>query len=67
MTRATIKHIKAKRNFADIHFHHILKLLDVLPIFFFFTTSEMMRNYTYKHGIHELPHGLRLEMYNSGT
>ena len=35
------------------HFSDILELFDVLPIFFF-TTSEMMRDYSYKHGKYEL-------------
>ena len=39
-----------------IHFH-ILRLFDVLPNFPF-TTSETMRDFTYKHGICEMPNDL---------
>ena len=35
----------------------ILRLFDVLPNFPF-TTSETMRDFSYKHGIYELPHEL---------
>ena len=35
---------KAKENFADNHFHNILRLLDVSPNFPFIT-NETMRNY----------------------
>ena len=40
------------------HFHDNLRHFDVLPDFPF-TTSEKMRNITYKHGIFEMPQGLR--------
>ena len=38
-----IKTQKANENFADNHFHNILRLFDILPNFLF-TTSEKMRN-----------------------
>ena len=48
------------------HFHKILRLFDVLTNFHF-TTSETMRDFTYKHSIyelsHELPNDLRLWKY----
>ena len=39
-----VKTRKAKENFADNHFHNILRLFSVLPNFPF-TTSETTRNY----------------------
>ena len=36
--------IKSKRNFADNHFHNILRLFDVLTNFIF-TTTETIRDY----------------------
>ena len=42
------KNIKTKESFGDNHRHNILRVFDVLPIFlffFFFTTSEIKRDY----------------------
>ena len=55
---------RSEVNFADNHFHNILRLFDVL-LNFLFTTSETRRDY-YKHDIyelsHELPDNLRLRV-----
>ena len=55
-----MKTSEAKENFAHNHFHNILKLFEVLPIFF----SSQVKRYaiiTYKHSRHNLPH----EMLNN--
>ena len=41
---AVNKDIKGKNNFADNHFHYMLRLSEVLPSFPF-TTSKMMGDY----------------------
>ena len=41
---ATNKDLKSKENFADNHFHNILRLFHILPNFPF-TTSESIRDY----------------------
>ena len=47
--------IKARENFADNHFHNILRLLMFYQIFLSPQVKRWAIN-TYKHGIYELPH-----------
>ena len=56
-TGAVNKDIKSKRKFSRSHFYNILRLFDILPIFF----SPQVKRFpiiTYKYGIYEFPHAL---------